>query len=57
LKIPFYGAVSEKPMMGMFDPSSAGPLTFIRMIEMFVESALATVSERFAIADRFFLFW
>jgi hypothetical protein len=32
-------------MMGMIDPSFAGTLTFIRTIETFVESALATVSE------------
>jgi hypothetical protein len=44
-------------MMGMFDRSSAGTLTFVRTIEMFVESALATVSERSAIADHFFFFW
>jgi hypothetical protein len=44
-------------MMGMFDPSSVGTLTFVRTIETFVESHLATVSEQFAIADHFFFFW
>jgi hypothetical protein len=31
--------------MGMIDPSSVGTLTFIRTIETFIESALATISE------------
>jgi hypothetical protein len=43
LKSPLDGDVSEKPMMGMFDPFSAGTLIFVRTIEMFVESAFATV--------------
>jgi hypothetical protein len=29
LKNPLYGDVSEKPMMGMFDPFSAGTLTLL----------------------------
>jgi hypothetical protein len=37
VKNPLYGDVSEKPMMGMSCPFSAGTLTFFRMIEMFVE--------------------
>jgi hypothetical protein len=37
VKIPLYGNVSEKPMMGMSYPFSAGTLTFVRMIEMFAE--------------------
>jgi hypothetical protein len=37
VKCPLYGDVSEKPMMGMSYPFSAGTLTFIRMIETFVE--------------------
>jgi hypothetical protein len=37
VKSPLYGDVSEKPMMGMSYPFSAGTLTFLRMIEMFVE--------------------
>jgi hypothetical protein len=57
LKSPLYGDVSEKPMMRTFDPFFCRYTNFIRTIEMFVESALATVSERFAIADCFFLFW
>jgi hypothetical protein len=56
LKSPLYGDVSEKPMIGMLDPFSAGTLTFVRMIEMFVESAFATIPERFAVADHFFSF-
>jgi hypothetical protein len=43
-------------MIGMLDPFSAGTLTFVRMIEMFVESAFATIPERFAVADHFFSF-
>jgi hypothetical protein len=38
------------------DPSSAGTLTCIKSLKMFYESTFATVSEQFAIADRFFLF-
>jgi hypothetical protein len=37
VKSPLYRDVSEKPMMGMIDPFSAGTLTFVRMIEMFIE--------------------
>jgi hypothetical protein len=37
VKSPLYRDVSEKPMMEMFDPFSAGTLTFARTIEMFVE--------------------
>jgi hypothetical protein len=37
VKSPLYGDVSEKPMMGMFYPFSAGALTFVRTIETFVE--------------------
>jgi zinc transporter ZupT len=37
VKSPLYGDVSEKPMMGMIYPFSAGTLTFGRTIEMFVE--------------------
>jgi hypothetical protein len=37
VKIPLYGDVSEKPMMGMIYPFSAGTLTFVRRIKMFVE--------------------
>jgi hypothetical protein len=29
LKSPLYGDVSEKPMMGMFDPFSVGTLTLL----------------------------
>jgi hypothetical protein len=34
---PLYENVSEKPMMGMSYPFSAGTLTFVRTIEIFVE--------------------
>jgi hypothetical protein len=37
VKSPLCGDVGEKPMMGMFYLFSAGTLTFVRMIEMFVE--------------------
>jgi hypothetical protein len=37
VKSPLYGDVSEKPMMGMSYPFSAGTLNFVRMIETFVE--------------------
>jgi hypothetical protein len=39
-----------------YDPSSVCTLICVKTIEIFVESAFATVSERFAIADRFFCF-
>ena len=38
------------------DPSVAGTLTRVKTIETCVESVLATVSGRFAIAHRFFYF-
>jgi hypothetical protein len=50
------GNVSEKPMMGMFYPFSAGTLTCIKSIAMMCECACATVSERFALAEHFFSF-
>jgi hypothetical protein len=37
MKNPLYGDVSEKPMMWMIYPISAGTLTFIRTIETFVK--------------------
>jgi hypothetical protein len=37
------------PMMEMIDPYSVGTLTFVRMIETFIESPFTTVSERFTI--------
>jgi hypothetical protein len=43
-------------MMRMLDPFSVGTLTFVRTIEMFVESVFATVPERFIVADHFFSF-
>jgi hypothetical protein len=47
VKSLLYGDVSEKPMMGMIYPFSAGTLTFVRMIETFVE----------IFCHRFFFFW
>jgi hypothetical protein len=37
VKSPLYGDVSEKPIMGMSFPFSAGTLTFVRTIEIFVK--------------------
>jgi hypothetical protein len=37
VKRPLYGDVSEKPMMEMLYSFSAGTLTFVRTIEMFVD--------------------
>jgi hypothetical protein len=37
VKSPLYGDVSEKSVMGIIYLFSAGILTFIRMIETFVE--------------------
>jgi hypothetical protein len=37
VKSPLYGDVSEKAMMGMTYPFWSGTLTFVRMIETFVE--------------------
>jgi hypothetical protein len=54
LKSPLYEDVSEKTMMRMFDPFFCRYTNFVRTIETFVEDVLATVSERFAIADHFF---
>jgi hypothetical protein len=48
---------SVGPHKGMCDISSAGTLTCIKSLETVCMSAFATVFERFAIADRFFIFW
>jgi hypothetical protein len=37
VKNPLYADVSEKHIMGMSYPFSTGTLTFVKMIEMFVE--------------------
>jgi hypothetical protein len=37
VKSLLYGDVSEKPMMGMIYPFSVGTLTFVTMIETFVD--------------------
>jgi hypothetical protein len=47
VKSPLYGDVSENPMMGIIYPFSVGTLTFVRTIEMFVET----------FCRRFFSFW
>jgi hypothetical protein len=39
------------------DPSSAGTLTCVKIIEICIESALATVCVRSVIAGYFLLFW
>ncbi len=57
VKSPLYGDVSEKPMMGMIYPSSAGTLTRVKTLETCVESAFATVYVQSAIAGCFPLFW
>jgi hypothetical protein len=52
VKSSLYGDVSKKPMVGILYPFSAGTLTCVMMCEC----ACATVSKRFALADRFFSF-
>jgi hypothetical protein len=37
VKNPLYRDVSEKLMIGMIDPFFVGTLTFVRMIETFIE--------------------
>jgi hypothetical protein len=56
VKSSLYGDVSEKPKMRMFYPFSAGTLTSVKSIATMCECACATVSKRFALADRFFSF-
>jgi hypothetical protein len=56
LKIPLYGDVSEKSMMGMLYPFSAGTLTCVKSVVTMCEYACATVFERFVLADHFFSF-
>jgi hypothetical protein len=56
VKNSLYEDVSKKPMMGMLYSFSAGTLTYIKLILTMCECACATVSERFALADRFFSF-
>jgi hypothetical protein len=43
VKSPLYGDVSEKPMMGMSYPFSAGTLTSVRMIKRLSRS-FATIA-------------
>jgi hypothetical protein len=56
VKSSLYEDVSEKPMMEMFYPFSAGTLTCIKLIVMMCECACATISERFTLANHFFSF-
>jgi hypothetical protein len=56
VKSSLYRDVSEKPMMEMLYPFSAGTLTCVKSIVMMCECACATVSERFTLVDRFFSF-
>jgi hypothetical protein len=45
VKSPLYGDVSEKPRMGIFDLFFCRYTNSVKTIEMFIEHALATVSE------------
>jgi hypothetical protein len=56
VKSSLYGDVSEKHMMGMLYPYSAGTLTCVKLIVTICECACATISERFTLVDRFFSF-
>jgi hypothetical protein len=56
VKSSLYGDVSEKLMMRMLYPFSAGTLTIVKSIVTMCECACATVSERLALADHFFSF-
>jgi hypothetical protein len=57
LKSPLDWDVSEKLMMGMLDLFSAGTLTFVRMIEIFVESDFATILRTIRNSGSFLFFW
>jgi hypothetical protein len=56
VKSPLYGDVSEKPMIGMIYLFSAGTLTFVRMIEMFVET-LCHRTQTIHSSGSFLFFW
>jgi hypothetical protein len=56
LKSSLYGDVSEKLMMWMFYPFSAGILTCVKSIVTMCECACDTMSKLFTLADRFFSF-
>jgi hypothetical protein len=56
VKSPLYGDVSENPMMGMIYPFPAGTLTFIEMIETFVES-LGHGTRTIRSSRTFLFFW
>jgi hypothetical protein len=56
VKKSLYEDVSEKSMMRMFYPFSAGTLKCVKSIATTCECACATVSERFVLADCFFSF-
>jgi hypothetical protein len=57
LKSPLDEDVSEKPMIEMLDLFSTGTLTFVRMIETFVESIFATVLRMNHSSRSFLFFW
>jgi hypothetical protein len=56
VKSPLYGDVSEKPMMRMIYPFSAGILTFVKTIETFVES-LGHCTRMIRSSGSFLFFW
>jgi hypothetical protein len=56
VKSPLCGDVNEKPMMGMIYPFSTGILTFVRTIEMFVES-LCHHTRMIHSSGSFLFFW
>jgi hypothetical protein len=56
VKSSLYGDVSEKPMMGMLYPFSAGTLTRVKSIVLMCQCACDTVSERFTLAECLFSF-
>jgi hypothetical protein len=56
VKSPLYRDVSEKPMMGMIYPFSAGTLTFVKTIEIFIES-LGHRTQMSRSSRSFIFFW
>jgi hypothetical protein len=56
VKSPLYENVSEKSMMGMIYLFSAGTLTFVKMIETFVES-LGHRTQTIRCSGSFLFFW
>jgi hypothetical protein len=56
VKSPLHGDVSEKTMMVMIYPFSIGTLTFVRLIEMFIES-LCHYTQMIHSSGSFLFFW